>query len=216
MNRKTESNEQKNRSAMHGSSGAQNVILGHRVRKVRDNRVRKEKELIKREVRGHIGHVKHVRHESTCGTWDTRAGRTRATYGTSTRNLADSNNMTITLLIYFIWIWRHCVVWGKNCENVAIVLQKRHFNSCNFTGCKFIPYVKNVTYSKIKSSAKNDIKRIYLFWKSKEIVNTINTMKIQIVRSFTFLAQYCKHFFIKKKKKKKKEKKRRVLAVSSG
>ena len=87
---------------MHGSSGAQNVILGHRVRKARDNRVRKEKELIKREVRGHIGHVKHVRHESTYGTWDTRAGRTRATYGTSTSNLADSNNMTITLLIYFI------------------------------------------------------------------------------------------------------------------
>ena len=32
------------------------MILGHRVRKVRDNRVGKEKGLIKRDVRGHIGH----------------------------------------------------------------------------------------------------------------------------------------------------------------
>ena len=54
----------------HGNSRAQKVILGHRVRKVRDNRVRKEKGLIKCEVRGHIGHeerenTKQVRHEST-------------------------------------------------------------------------------------------------------------------------------------------------------
>ena len=33
-------NEQKNRSVMRGSSGAGKVILGQRVRKVRENRVR--------------------------------------------------------------------------------------------------------------------------------------------------------------------------------
>ena len=41
---------------MHGNSRAQKVILRHRVRKVRDNSVRKEKEFTKREALGHIGH----------------------------------------------------------------------------------------------------------------------------------------------------------------
>ena len=41
---------------MHGNSRAQKVISKHRVRKVRNNRVSKEKGLIKREERGHIGH----------------------------------------------------------------------------------------------------------------------------------------------------------------
>ena len=44
---------------MHGNSRAQKEILGHRVRKVQDNRVLKEKGLIKREARGHIGHVRY-------------------------------------------------------------------------------------------------------------------------------------------------------------
>ena len=34
------------------------MILGHRVCKVRDNRVRKENGLIKREAQGHLGHKK--------------------------------------------------------------------------------------------------------------------------------------------------------------
>ena len=38
-------NKQKNSSAKHGNSRAQKEILGHRVHKVRDNRVGKEKEL---------------------------------------------------------------------------------------------------------------------------------------------------------------------------
>ena len=38
--------KQKNRSGMHGNSRAQKVILEHGVRKVRNNRVRKEKGLI--------------------------------------------------------------------------------------------------------------------------------------------------------------------------
>ena len=41
---------------MHGNSRAQKVISRHRVRKVRNNRVRKGKGLIKSEARGHIGH----------------------------------------------------------------------------------------------------------------------------------------------------------------
>ena len=40
----------------HGNSRAKKVILGNRVCKVRDNRLCKEKGLIKREARGHIGH----------------------------------------------------------------------------------------------------------------------------------------------------------------
>ena len=40
---------------MHENVRAQKVILGHRVRKVQDNRVLKEKGLIKCEARGHIG-----------------------------------------------------------------------------------------------------------------------------------------------------------------
>ena len=47
-------NEQKNRDVMHGNSGAQKVILGHRVRKLRNSRVLKKKGLVKHEVRGHI------------------------------------------------------------------------------------------------------------------------------------------------------------------
>ena len=39
---------------MHGNSRAQKVILGHRVRKIQNNNVRKEKGLIKREAQGHI------------------------------------------------------------------------------------------------------------------------------------------------------------------
>ena len=40
---------------MHGNSRSKKVILGHRVSKVRSKvrRVRKEKRLIKRKVRGH-------------------------------------------------------------------------------------------------------------------------------------------------------------------
>ena len=41
---------------MHGNLRAKKVILGHRVRKVRDNRVRKKKGLIKRKARGHLEH----------------------------------------------------------------------------------------------------------------------------------------------------------------
>ena len=52
-------NEQKRRSVMHGNSRAQKVILGHIVRKVRNNRVRKEKGLIKRKVQRHIEQEAH-------------------------------------------------------------------------------------------------------------------------------------------------------------
>ena len=48
--------KQKNRSVIHENSRAKNVILGHRVRKVRDNWVRKKKGLIKRKAQGHIEH----------------------------------------------------------------------------------------------------------------------------------------------------------------
>ena len=41
---------------MHENSRAQKVILRHRERKVRNNRVRKEKGFIKREARSHIGY----------------------------------------------------------------------------------------------------------------------------------------------------------------
>ena len=41
---------------MHGNARAKKVILGHRVRKVRNNRVRKKKGLIKCKTRGHIEH----------------------------------------------------------------------------------------------------------------------------------------------------------------
>ena len=44
---------------MHGNSRAQKVILGHIVRKVRNNRVRKEKGLIKRKVQRHIEQEAH-------------------------------------------------------------------------------------------------------------------------------------------------------------
>ena len=62
-------NKQKNRSVMHGNSRAQKVILGHRVHKVRKNRVSREKGLIKREAQGHIEREaretqEHVWHEA--------------------------------------------------------------------------------------------------------------------------------------------------------
>ena len=41
---------------MHGNSRAKKVILGHRVRKVQNKRVRKEKRLIKHKALGHIEH----------------------------------------------------------------------------------------------------------------------------------------------------------------
>ena len=41
---------------MDGSSRAQKVILGQRLRKLQNNRACKEKGLIKCEARGHIGH----------------------------------------------------------------------------------------------------------------------------------------------------------------
>ena len=56
-------NEQKNRNVMHGNSKAKKVILGNRVRKVRNDKVHKEKGLIKRKARGHIEHEGRERHE---------------------------------------------------------------------------------------------------------------------------------------------------------
>ena len=53
MNRKMANKYQmnrKNRSTMHGNSRTQKAILGHRVNKVRDNRVRKEKGLTRYEA----------------------------------------------------------------------------------------------------------------------------------------------------------------------
>ena len=41
---------------MHGNSRTQKVILGHRVCKLRSNRVRRKKGLIKGEARVHTGH----------------------------------------------------------------------------------------------------------------------------------------------------------------
>ena len=41
---------------MHGNANVEKVILEHRVCKVRNNRVRKEKGLLKRETLSHIGH----------------------------------------------------------------------------------------------------------------------------------------------------------------
>ena len=41
---------------MHGTPRPEKVILGHRVRKVRNNRVLKEKGLIKHKAQGHIEH----------------------------------------------------------------------------------------------------------------------------------------------------------------
>ena len=57
---------------MHGNSGAKKVILGNRVRKVRNNRVRKKKRLIKRNARGQIEYEaletqENAGHESTVG-----------------------------------------------------------------------------------------------------------------------------------------------------
>ena len=52
MNRKIE-------GAMHGNSRAQKVILGHRARNVRGNRVRKKKGLKRSEAQGHIGQEAH-------------------------------------------------------------------------------------------------------------------------------------------------------------
>ena len=52
MNRKIE-------GAMHGNSRAQKVILGHRARNVRDNRVRKKKGPKRSEAQGHIGQEAH-------------------------------------------------------------------------------------------------------------------------------------------------------------
>ena len=54
---------------MHGDFRAKKVILRHRVRKVRNNRVCKEKQLIKRKARRHIEHEaretqEHVGHEA--------------------------------------------------------------------------------------------------------------------------------------------------------
>ena len=41
---------------MHGNSRAKKVILGYKVRKVRNNKLLKEKGLIKRKARGQIEH----------------------------------------------------------------------------------------------------------------------------------------------------------------
>ena len=41
---------------IHGNSRAQKLILGNRVRKVRNNKLRKEKGLIKHEAQAHIEH----------------------------------------------------------------------------------------------------------------------------------------------------------------
>ena len=49
-------NDQKNRSVIRRNSRTQKVILGHRICKVQDNTVLKEKGLIKCNARGHIGH----------------------------------------------------------------------------------------------------------------------------------------------------------------
>lgn len=54
---------------MDGSSRAQKVILGQRLRKLQNSRACKEKGLIKCEARGHIGHKagetqEQVRHEA--------------------------------------------------------------------------------------------------------------------------------------------------------
>ena len=72
-----------------------NGDIGHRVRKV-GNRVRKEKDLIKRKTRGYIEHkaretqesIGHdVGHESTV---DTRASRARGTCGTKAHRVRDT------------------------------------------------------------------------------------------------------------------------------
>ena len=61
-------NEQKNRSVMNGNSRAKKVILGSRVRKVRNNRIRKER----------------ARQEAceARDTWNTGARRARSMWGT--------------------------------------------------------------------------------------------------------------------------------------
>ena len=41
---------------MHGKSRVKKVMLGHRVTKVRENRVSYEKVLIKCKAQGHMGH----------------------------------------------------------------------------------------------------------------------------------------------------------------
>ena len=59
---------------MHGNSKAKKVILGNRVRKVQNDKVQKEKGLIKRKARGHIEHEGRERHEhvghKVCGAWE--------------------------------------------------------------------------------------------------------------------------------------------------
>ena len=66
---------------MHGNLRTQKVILGHRVGKVQDNRVLKEKGLIKCEAWGHIG----FEAREAQGTWNTGARRARGTCDTRAR-----------------------------------------------------------------------------------------------------------------------------------
>ena len=64
---------------MHGNSKAKKVILGNRVRKVRNDKVHKEKGLIKRKARGHIEQEGRERHEhvgyEVCGARETESTR---------------------------------------------------------------------------------------------------------------------------------------------
>ena len=51
--------KQKNRSVKHENSKEEKVILGHRIHKVRGNRLREEKGLLKHEAWDYIGHEAH-------------------------------------------------------------------------------------------------------------------------------------------------------------
>ena len=51
---------------------------------------------------------------------------------------------------------------GKNCENVATVLQKRYILIVAILQVVNLISVKNVTYSMIKSSNKKDFKKVYI------------------------------------------------------
>ena len=73
-----------------------NGDIGHRVRKVGNNRVRKEKDLIKRKTRGYIEHKARETQESIGhdvghkSTVDTRASRARGTCGTKAHRVRDT------------------------------------------------------------------------------------------------------------------------------
>ena len=71
---------------MHGNSKAKKVILGNRVRKVQNDKVHKEKGLIKRKARGHIEHEGRERHKhvgyEVCGARETESTRASRAGGT--------------------------------------------------------------------------------------------------------------------------------------